>query len=164
MKTSDLTLSILVIFIFILLYIFNLLVVGIQRIKANWPVYRCQPLIMPFASVFGHDSSENFAYCIANMQKNFMGPLLQPLNFNISSLGDITGGLTNNLNINRDFINPSRKFGVMFELRKRQMDVHKHILRYFFCVFYILYILQDLLCGRSRFIFKNYEIMNNKII
>lgn len=108
MKTSDLTLSILVIFIFILLYIFNLLVVGIQRIKANWPVYRCQPLIMPFASVFGHDSSENFAYCIANMQKNFMGPLLQPLNFNISSLGDITGGLTNNLNINRDFMSKLR--------------------------------------------------------
>jgi len=108
MKTSDLTLSVIVVFIFILLYLFNILVVGIQRIKENWPVYRCQPLVMPFASVFGHDSSENFAYCIANMQKNFMGPLLKPLNFNISLLGDITGGLSKGLNINRKFLSKFR--------------------------------------------------------
>jgi hypothetical protein len=104
MKTSDLTLSIIVIFLFMLLYVFNLLVVGIQRIKDNWPVYRCQPLIMPFAGVFGHNSSENFAFCIQNMQKNFMGPLLQPLNFNIGLLGDITSGLTDSVNSNRSFL------------------------------------------------------------
>ena len=109
MKTSDLTLTVIIVFIYILLYLFNLLVVGIQRIKENWPVYRCQPLIMPFASVFGHDSSENFAYCIANMQKNFMGPLLQPLNFNVQLLGDITGGLTSGLNTNRNFMSEFRE-------------------------------------------------------
>lgn len=109
MKTSDLTLSMIIIIIFILLYLFNLLVVGIQRIKENWPVYRCQPLIMPFASIFGHDSSKNFAYCIANMQKNFMDPLLQPLNFNVQLLGDITSGLTDNLDSNRDFMSKFRE-------------------------------------------------------
>ena len=64
MKTSDLTLSAIIIFMFLLLYIFNFLVAGIQRIKANWPHYRCQPTIMPFAGLFGHNASENFAYCI----------------------------------------------------------------------------------------------------
>jgi hypothetical protein len=136
MKTSDLTLSILVIFMFILLYLFNILVVGMQRIKDNWPVYRCQPLIMPFASIFGHDSSENFAYCIANMQKNFMGPLLQPLQFNVSMLGDITGGLTTGLNSNRSFMGKFRDnisdtfmniFGIVFnisiELQKTVINV-----------------------------------------
>lgn len=136
MKTSDLTLSILVIFMFILLYLFNILVVGMQRIKDNWPVYRCQPLIMPFASIFGHDSSENFAYCIANMQKNFMAPLLQPLQFNVSMLGDITGGLTTGLNNNRSFIGTFRDnisdtfmniFGIVFnisiELQKTVINV-----------------------------------------
>ena len=108
MKTSDLTLSVIVVFMFILLYLFNILVVGIQRIKANWPVYRCQPLVMPFAAVFGHDSSKNFAYCIGNMQKNFMGPLLQPLKFNMGLLGDITGGLSSGLDINRDFLGKLR--------------------------------------------------------
>lgn len=103
MKTSDLTLSAIVIFIFICLYAFNLLVVGIQTIKDNWPIYRCQPLIMPFASIFGHNTGENFAFCIKNIQHNLMGPLLQPLNFNIGLLGDITGGLASSMNTNRSF-------------------------------------------------------------
>ena len=104
MKSSDLSLSIIVIFIFMLLYIFNILVVGIQRIKDNWPIYRCQPLIMPFAGVFGHKAGENFAYCIQNMQKGYMDALLQPLSFNIDALGDITSGLTDGLNANRSFL------------------------------------------------------------
>ena len=69
MKTSDLTLSILIVIIFIALYIFNIIVVGMKRIKDNWPVYRCQPLIMPFASIFGHETGKNFAFCIQNMQR-----------------------------------------------------------------------------------------------
>ena len=103
MKTSDLTLSIIIILVFFLLYIFNLLVVGIQRIKDNWPVYRCQPLIMPFASVFGHDTGQNFAHCIQTMQKGFMDDLLKPISFNVSILSDITSGLTKNLNDSREF-------------------------------------------------------------
>ena len=104
MKSSDLSLSIIVILIFMLLYIFNILVVGIQRIKDNWPIYRCQPLIMPFDGVFGHKAGENFAYCIQNMQKGYMEALLQPLHFNIDQLGDITSGLTTGLNQNREFL------------------------------------------------------------
>ena len=136
MKTADLTLTVIIVLIFILLYLFNLLVVGIQRIKENWPVYRCQPLVMPFASIFGHDSSKNFGYCIANMQKNFMGPLLKPLNFNISLLGDITGGLTSGLNSNRDFVGKFRAaisgtfmnifsvvFNVMIEVQRTVINI-----------------------------------------
>lgn len=118
MKTSDLTLSIIILFIFLLLFIFNVLVVGIQRIKDNWPVYRCQPLIMPFASFFGHNTRENFGFCIQNLQKNFMGPLLKPLNFNISMLGDITGGLTSGLNFNRIAMS-----GFRFELNDIFMNI-----------------------------------------
>ena len=103
MNTSDLTLSIIVIVMFIFLYIFNLVVVGMQRIKENWPVYRCQPLVMPFASFFGHDTSKNYAYCIQTMQKGFMDDLLKPLNFNVNLLGDITGGLTVDFNHFREF-------------------------------------------------------------
>ena len=90
------------------LYAFNLLVVGIQTIKDNWPIYRCQPLIMPFAGMFGHDPRQNFSYCIKTMQKNFMETLLKPLNFNIGLLGDITGGLTTGLDHNRSFMGTFR--------------------------------------------------------
>lgn len=103
MAASDLTLSIIIILIFIGLYSFNLFVVGTKTIKDNWPAYRCQPLIIPFASMFGHDTSTNFSYCIQTMQKGFMNDLLKPVNFNIGALGSITTGLTTNLNSVREF-------------------------------------------------------------
>lgn len=108
MKTSDLTLTIIIIFLFLLLYIFNFLVTGIQKIKDNWPKYRCQPLVMPFAGIFGHNSKENFAFCIQNMQKGFMEPILKPLNFNIDVLSDVTAGLSDNLNNTRNFLKEFR--------------------------------------------------------
>jgi hypothetical protein len=74
-----------------------------QRIKDNWPVYRCQPLVMPFASFFGHDTGKNYAYCIQSMQKGFMDDLLKPLNFNVNILGDITSELTGTFNNFREF-------------------------------------------------------------
>ena len=104
MKTSDLTLSIIVIITFLFLYVFNIIVVSIQQIKDNWPVYRCQPLVMPFAAFFGFNSRENFAYCIKTMQKGFMDTLMQPLTFNISMLSGITSGLTTGINMNRQFL------------------------------------------------------------
>lgn len=108
MKTSDLTLTIIIIFLFLLLYIFNFLVTGIQKIKDNWPKYRCQPLVMPFAGIFGHNSKENFAFCIQNMQKGFMEPILKPLNFDIDVLSNVTAGLSDNLNNTRNFLREFR--------------------------------------------------------
>jgi hypothetical protein len=64
---------------------------------------------MPFAGVFGHNATENFTFCIQNMQKNFMDSLLQPLHFNIGQLGDITSGLTDGLNNQRVFLAGFRK-------------------------------------------------------
>jgi len=104
MKTSDLTLSIIIILIFIFLYLFNIFVVGVSHIKDNWPIYRCQPLIMPFASTFGHDTSKNFSYCIQNIQTNFMSDLLRPINLNIGILGRITSKITDTLNNVRGFM------------------------------------------------------------
>lgn len=84
MKTSDLLYSIFIIIVFILLYVANILAVGKKNIEDNWPMYRCSPMIMPFASMFGHNTSKNFAYCIQNMQTDFMSNLLQPANYNLS--------------------------------------------------------------------------------
>jgi hypothetical protein len=62
MKTSDLFLTILIFIIFIGLYFFNILAVGAQTIKKNWTKYRCNPMVMPFASMIGPEGvnvSEN---------------------------------------------------------------------------------------------------------
>ena len=83
MKTSDILLAIIIIFIFVGIYMFNILTVGIENIKKNWPVYRCNPTVMPFADKFGHDAKENFDYCIQNMQSDYMNYLLEPINYSI---------------------------------------------------------------------------------
>uniref|UniRef100_A0A6C0EZ93 Uncharacterized protein n=1 Tax=viral metagenome TaxID=1070528 RepID=A0A6C0EZ93_9ZZZZ len=81
MKTSDLLNSIFIIAVFIGLYIANILAIGKKNIEKNWPIYRCSPLVMPFANMFGHDVMKNFTYCIQTMQTDFMGPLLAPSNY-----------------------------------------------------------------------------------
>ena len=68
MKTGDLLSAIFIIIVFIGLYVLSFLVIGTKYIQDNWSLYRCNPTVMPFASMFGHDTSENFTYCIQNMQ------------------------------------------------------------------------------------------------
>jgi len=108
MKTSDITYSILIIIIFILLLFFNIVIVGIQNIKENWPEYRCNPMVMPFASIFGQDTNENFTYCIQTMQSNYMSYLMQPLDYNFSVITELGSSLTNSINDIRAFFDNFR--------------------------------------------------------
>jgi hypothetical protein len=107
MKSSDLGLAIFIFTVFIALYFFNILIIGMKTISANWPVYRCNPMIMPFASSVGPkgtDNVTNFVYCIQNMQSNYMGHLLKPINFNMSLMGANANILGNSINSARTFI------------------------------------------------------------
>ena len=110
MNTSDLTLTVIIILIFILLYVFNILAVGIKKVEQDWPLYRCNPTIMPFASVFGHDTVSNFTYCIQNMQSNYMGFLFEPLHYNLGIIGSIATDITKNLSDVRAFFSNIRGF------------------------------------------------------
>jgi hypothetical protein len=103
MKAGDISRSIFIVFIFILLYMFNILTVGLNRMKQNWPLYRCNPVVMPFAGMMGHDATQNFTYCIQNVQSNFMSYLLQPLHYNFNVVGNITGNISNAVNDVRKF-------------------------------------------------------------
>jgi hypothetical protein len=110
MKTSDLSTTIFIIIIFILLYIFNILSVGLNKIKADWPLYRCNPSVMPFASVFGQDTSKNFTYCIQNMQTNYMSFLMQPVMYNLNVIGSLGANITKAINDVRAFFDKIRTF------------------------------------------------------
>tara|TARA_B100000902_G_C27299179_1_gene911775 strand:- start:1213 stop:2208 length:996 start_codon:yes stop_codon:yes gene_type:complete len=108
MKASDITYTIIIIIIFIVLLFFNILVVGIKNVKENWPQYRCNPMVMPFASIFGKDTSENFTYCIQTMQSNYMSTLMQPLDYNFSVISELGSSLTNSINDVRAFFDKFR--------------------------------------------------------
>lgn len=108
MRSSDITLSVFIILVFIGMYIYNILAVGIKNIQENWPSYRCNPMVMPFAGMFGHDSGANFTYCIQSMQTNYMGVLLKPINYVMSVSNQSMGGLMNSVQSIRKFINELR--------------------------------------------------------
>lgn len=108
MKTSDISQTIIILLIFVLLYVFNILSVGIKKIKNNWPKYRCNPTIMPFVSIFGEDTMSNFTFCIQGIQGDYMKYLMQPLNYNFSILGQLGKNFTGNIQGIREFFNKLR--------------------------------------------------------
>lgn len=83
MRIYDIILTLIIILIFIIIYFFNIISIGKNQINKEWPKYRCNPSVMPFASYFGHDTMSNFTYCIQTMQKNFMSYLLEPVHYSL---------------------------------------------------------------------------------
>ena len=53
MRFGDISKSVLIILIFVLLYFSTILTSGIQKIKDDWPQYRCLPTYMPLAGYVG---------------------------------------------------------------------------------------------------------------
>jgi len=78
----------------------------ISQIKANWPLYRCNPMYMFLAD----DIEENFTYCVQNMQTSFMGYLLQPITFITTSLTATLGGFMGDIQNIRAPFNKIRTF------------------------------------------------------
>jgi hypothetical protein len=78
----------------------------LAEIKANWPLYRCNPMYMLLAD----DIEENFTYCIQSMQTNFMGYLLQPITFITGSLTTMMGGFMGDIQNIRAMFNKIRTF------------------------------------------------------
>jgi hypothetical protein len=52
--------------------------IDIADISRNWPKYRCNPAIMPFAGLYGHDVNENFTFCLTTMFEKNIGPIMGP--------------------------------------------------------------------------------------
>ena len=110
MNISDLSLTVFIIIMFIVLFGFNLFTIGISKIKNDWPIYRCNPMVMPFASLFGQDTVTNFTYCIQTMQSNYMSFLMQPLHYNLDIIGNLGSHITEAINDVRAFFNNIRNF------------------------------------------------------
>jgi len=79
MNSTDIVNTIIIIIIFAIINIISILGVGIANIKNNWNEYKCQPIIMPFAGVFGKDATTNFEECMQGVQKDFVSDLLGPV-------------------------------------------------------------------------------------
>lgn len=105
MKFSDFVLSFLILLIFGILLVSGVILTKILEIKNNWNKYKCNPMIMPFASYFGHDPVENFTYCIAETQKDLMQYFLAPLTYALGKAGSLGSALVGDLQNMRSMFN-----------------------------------------------------------
>lgn len=104
MKFSDMCLALLIILLFVAMYVFSIVSVGLKKIKEKWPEYRCNPMVMPFASQFGFDPMLNFTQCIGNMQSDAMNFFLEPVHYLLSIMGGLGKELMDALNMIRRVI------------------------------------------------------------
>ena len=82
---------IVLLFVMIGVWVVLLGVADTSEVSKNWPKYRCNPSVMPFASFYGHDTTENLNFCITGMMNSEMSGALSPV-FQILAtfLGTIT--------------------------------------------------------------------------
>jgi hypothetical protein len=104
MKFSDMIYALLIVLVFVGMFVFSIVSVGLKNIKKKWPEYRCNPMIMPLASQFGFDPIQNFTFCITQMQSNAMGFFLQPINFLMDAMGSLGGELMESINMVRNVV------------------------------------------------------------
>jgi len=101
MNSSDIINTIIIIIIFAIINIASVLGMGIEHIKQNWNEYKCMPLVIPFAPLFGHKSMDTFNECVQGVTSNFIGDILGPVYtvFNqISSITDQMGKFMSSFN------------------------------------------------------------------
>jgi hypothetical protein len=69
-----------------------------EEISKNWPKYRCSPTVMPFASMYGYNTADNFDYCIKNIFSEQTGSVTGPFNEIMASVVRSMMVLLNGLN------------------------------------------------------------------
>ena len=79
MGLGDLGNVVIILIIFMFLHLMIALSIGISTIKNNWDKYKCNPAVMPFADIFGHDTRENYEDCVKSVQIDFMSSFLDPI-------------------------------------------------------------------------------------
>ena len=80
--------------------------IGLANLKKNWAKYRCNPMYMPFSD----NIKQDFVYCVQNVQTDYMGYLLQPINYITSNLTSLGGEFTQSINGARSMISNIRTF------------------------------------------------------
>lgn len=90
MKTSDVTQTLIIFLVFFLLFFSTILTIGVKNINDNWAKYRCNPLVMPFAGLFGYDPVDNFNYCTDSITENSLNTVLAPLNSQVNDMKEVS--------------------------------------------------------------------------
>jgi hypothetical protein len=97
MGTNDGLLTILLLIAFMILYCWSLYASILVDIKKNWGNYKCQPLMIPLAFMFGADPSETFKECVKTTADDKVNESMATVWDNIGTLNEMTS-VTNKTN------------------------------------------------------------------
>tara|TARA_A100001011_G_scaffold362416_2_gene411322 strand:+ start:2999 stop:3934 length:936 start_codon:yes stop_codon:yes gene_type:complete len=93
MNIWDIIKLLIVLGVFMGIFFGNMISVGIQRIKDDWPKHKCNPMVMPFAGYLGYDTMENFTTCVAGIMQVLMDKFLSPVFTTLNIVTQVGGGL-----------------------------------------------------------------------
>jgi hypothetical protein len=139
-------------------------VFDVKKIKNNWAEERCNPSIMPFASLFGHNTKENFEFCMGKIFSTHSMPmfgsvtgifshftgLLQMVFDSISSLRNVIASLGGGINVVfQEFTERISMF--FFKLRVSAITIKMLIGRMYAIMFSVMYMGLSGITGMTSF-------------
>ena len=87
-----------------------IIVVNKQYIIDNWQIFRCNPMIMPFAGYFGFDGAQNMVGCLNNSFNSYFSIFIRPFQYMIDIIKKLIGDIIHQLDSIRTIIKPIREF------------------------------------------------------
>lgn len=63
------------------------------EIRRNWSHYRCDPAIMPFAKVYGHNLEETIGFCMGKVVQEHAAEVINPIYDGIQEVSGVVDGV-----------------------------------------------------------------------
>lgn len=96
--------------ILITIIVFVLVYSGREIILDNWNEYKCNPIIVPIAGLYGKDTTDNATKCLFSTFKYYFQFLILPARYIIEILKKLVGNLFEGMNVFRTYMKPIRQF------------------------------------------------------
>lgn len=156
--------NVVLVILFAIGFYFTTISTNMREVSANWAKYRCDPSIMPFASLYGYNTAENFNYCMGGIFNTFSADSTSSFTDTLSSFTGILSSIGSSIDSFRteaatlggginvmfqDFTDRISNF--FFRLRLSAIRVKLMMSRLYTILFSIMYMGTSGLVGMSTF-------------
>ena len=136
----------------------------VKGVSNDWAKYRCNPMVMPFAGLFGYNAKENFDFCMNTIFTNFsmpfigsIGSIFQQFSTMLQSIFSSLNGLRNSVATMGGGINiifqefTDRISNFFFQLRLSAITLRTLFGRLYAVLFSVMYMGLSGITGVSSF-------------
>ena len=88
MLFTDIMLAMLILLVFLIIIMYSTISVYIATMDKSWTTNRCNPLVMPFVGLFGHNPTKNFMRCVKAADSKNINTILEPVKVGIDMLSN----------------------------------------------------------------------------